>query len=152
MNTDITASAKPEYPAIDRNPPFTKVYGNFNTLDYLHFVTIIGVSVTVGYLFDKSNTFISFASFRCNLGDQVHVLACLSAYNQETKIITSFKVAAVMSKNGKRKGVQKLNRNTEGETNPIPKEGNVSLKPRLLLAYLLSDDGGDGSANLRPNF
>ncbi|OMP06922.1 hypothetical protein COLO4_07784 [Corchorus olitorius] len=50
MNTDITASAKPEYPVLDRNPPFTKVVGNFNTLDYLRFATITGVSVTVGYL------------------------------------------------------------------------------------------------------
>lgn len=50
MNTDITASTKPEYPVIDRNPPFTKVVGNFDTLDYLRFVTITGVSVTVGYL------------------------------------------------------------------------------------------------------
>ncbi|ESW19631.1 hypothetical protein PHAVU_006G141600 [Phaseolus vulgaris] len=50
MNTDITASTKPEYPVVDRNPPFTKVVGNFNTLDYLRFVTITGVSVTVGYL------------------------------------------------------------------------------------------------------
>lgn len=50
MNTDITASAKPEYPVLDRNPPFTRVVGNFSTLDYLRFVTITGVSVTVGYL------------------------------------------------------------------------------------------------------
>ncbi|KAG6639144.1 hypothetical protein CIPAW_10G079600 [Carya illinoinensis] len=50
MNTDITASTKPEYPVIDRNPPFTKVVGNFNFLDYLRFTTITGVSVTVGYL------------------------------------------------------------------------------------------------------
>uniref|UniRef100_A0A0A0LT27 NADH-ubiquinone oxidoreductase 21kDa subunit N-terminal domain-containing protein n=3 Tax=Cucumis sativus TaxID=3659 RepID=A0A0A0LT27_CUCSA len=50
MNTDITASTKPEYPVVDRNPPFTKVVGNFDTLDYLRFVTITGVSVTVGYL------------------------------------------------------------------------------------------------------
>lgn len=50
MNTDITASAKPEYPVIDRNPPFTKVVGNFNFLDYCRFSTITGVSVTVGYL------------------------------------------------------------------------------------------------------
>ncbi|XP_059662418.1 uncharacterized protein LOC132308373 [Cornus florida] len=50
MNTDITASAKPEYPVIDRNPPFTKTVTNFNTLDYLRLVTIAGVSVTVGYL------------------------------------------------------------------------------------------------------
>ena len=50
MNTDITASAKPEYPVIDRNPPFTKTVANFNTLDYLRLSTITGVSVTVGYL------------------------------------------------------------------------------------------------------
>ncbi|KAK2987088.1 LOW QUALITY PROTEIN: hypothetical protein RJ640_004814, partial [Escallonia rubra] len=50
MNTDITASAKPEYPVVDRNPPFTKTVANFNTLDYLRLVTIAGVSVTVGYL------------------------------------------------------------------------------------------------------
>ncbi|KAJ6756767.1 putative proteinDH-UBIQUINONE OXIDOREDUCTASE 20.9 KDA SUBUNIT-LIKE [Salix purpurea] len=50
MNTDITASAKPEYPVIDRNPAFTKVVGNFNTLDYCRFITLTGVSVTVGYL------------------------------------------------------------------------------------------------------
>ncbi|KAF2306050.1 hypothetical protein GH714_010527 [Hevea brasiliensis] len=52
MNTDITASTKPEYPVIDRNPPFTKVVGNFNFLDYCRFATITGVSVTVGYLSD----------------------------------------------------------------------------------------------------
>ena len=50
MNTDITASEKPQYPVIDRNPPLTKVVGNFSALDYLRFVTITGVSVTVGYL------------------------------------------------------------------------------------------------------
>lgn len=50
MNTDITASAKPEYPVIDRNPPFTKTVANFNTLDYLRLTTISGISVTVGYL------------------------------------------------------------------------------------------------------
>ncbi|KAB2637611.1 hypothetical protein D8674_028145 [Pyrus ussuriensis x Pyrus communis] len=50
MNTDITASTKPEYPVIDRNPPFTTVVGNFGTLDYFRFATITGVSVTVGYL------------------------------------------------------------------------------------------------------
>ncbi|KAF3792547.1 hypothetical protein EJ110_NYTH08451 [Nymphaea thermarum] len=50
MNTDITALAKPEYPVVDRNPPFTKTVGNFNTLDYLRLLSITGVSVTVGYL------------------------------------------------------------------------------------------------------
>ncbi|KAI4294885.1 hypothetical protein MLD38_040823 [Melastoma candidum] len=52
MNMDITASVKPEYPVIDRNPPFTTVVGNFSTLDYLRFVTITGISVSVGYLSD----------------------------------------------------------------------------------------------------
>lgn len=50
MNTDITASVKPEYPVVDRNPPFTKTVANFNALDYLRLTTITGVSVTVGYL------------------------------------------------------------------------------------------------------
>ncbi|XP_021739560.1 NADH-ubiquinone oxidoreductase 20.9 kDa subunit-like [Chenopodium quinoa] len=50
MNTDITASTKPEFTVVDRNPRFTKVVGNFSSLDYLRFVTITGVSVTVGYL------------------------------------------------------------------------------------------------------
>lgn len=50
MNTDITSAAKPEYPVVDRNPPFTKTVGNFNTLDYLRLSTITGVSVVVGYL------------------------------------------------------------------------------------------------------
>ncbi|KAK8522944.1 hypothetical protein V6N12_056636 [Hibiscus sabdariffa] len=65
-------------------------------------------------------------------GEQVHVLACLSACNQETEIITPFKVAAVMSKNGKRKGAQKQNGNTEGETNPVHEEGNVSLNGAVM--------------------
>ncbi|MCL7052144.1 hypothetical protein MKW94_027665 [Papaver nudicaule] len=43
MNTDITASTKPEYPVIDRNPAFTKTVGNFNTLDYLRLITISGI-------------------------------------------------------------------------------------------------------------
>ncbi|KAL7587650.1 hypothetical protein Lser_V15G36325 [Lactuca serriola] len=50
MNIDITASAKPEYPTIDRNPPFTKTVANFNTLDYVRLTTISGISVTAGYL------------------------------------------------------------------------------------------------------
>ncbi|KAL1821448.1 hypothetical protein ACET3Z_016317 [Daucus carota] len=50
MNTDITASTKPEYPVVDRNPPFTKTVANFNTLDYLRLTTISGVAITVGYL------------------------------------------------------------------------------------------------------
>lgn len=67
MNTDITASTKPEYPVIDRNPPFTTVVGNFSTLDYFRFATITGVSVTVGYLSGLTLTLISrFSCFSNN--------------------------------------------------------------------------------------
>ncbi|XVF03399.1 hypothetical protein REPUB_Repub04eG0257900 [Reevesia pubescens] len=59
-------------------------------------------------------------------GEQVHVLACLSACNQETEIITPFKVAAVMRKNGMRKGSEKQNGNIEGETNTVTGGGEVS--------------------------
>ncbi|XP_022733470.1 uncharacterized protein LOC111287295 [Durio zibethinus] len=59
-------------------------------------------------------------------GEQVHILACLSACNQETEIITPFKVAAVMSKNGMRKGTVKQNGNMEGETNSVPGGGEVN--------------------------
>ncbi|XP_008805504.2 uncharacterized protein LOC103718451 isoform X1 [Phoenix dactylifera] len=34
-------------------------------------------------------------------GEQIHILVCLSAAKQDTEIITPFRVAAVMSKNGK---------------------------------------------------
>ncbi|XVE85933.1 hypothetical protein DITRI_Ditri17bG0131600 [Diplodiscus trichospermus] len=59
-------------------------------------------------------------------GEQVHILACLSACNQETEIITPFKVAAVMNKNGMRKGAEKKNGNMEGETNSVPGGGEMS--------------------------
>ncbi|CAA2999998.1 Hypothetical predicted protein [Olea europaea subsp. europaea] len=51
-------------------------------------------------------------------GEQVHILACLSAYKQDTEIITPFKVAAVMNKNviGQR---NKENGNVEHVTNPV---------------------------------
>ena len=55
MNTDITASVKPEYPVVDRNPAFTKVVGNFSALDYMRLSTISAVSVTVGYLSGTSS-------------------------------------------------------------------------------------------------
>ncbi|KAG1358734.1 NADH-ubiquinone oxidoreductase [Cocos nucifera] len=51
MNIDIMTSVKPEYSIVDRNPLFTKTVINFNTLDYLRLFTIIGVSITIGYLF-----------------------------------------------------------------------------------------------------
>ncbi|TYI46048.1 hypothetical protein E1A91_D13G078900v1 [Gossypium mustelinum] len=66
------------------------------------------------------------------LGEQVHVLACLSACNQETEIITPFKVAAVMCKSGKRRGAQKQNGNMEGETNSVPEGGDASLNGAVM--------------------
>ncbi|KAK8657596.1 hypothetical protein V6N13_035827 [Hibiscus sabdariffa] len=59
-------------------------------------------------------------------GEQVHVLACLSASNQETEIITPFKVAAVMCKNGKRKDAVRQNENMKGETNSVAGGEEVS--------------------------
>ncbi|XP_041015564.1 uncharacterized protein LOC121258220 isoform X1 [Juglans microcarpa x Juglans regia] len=56
-------------------------------------------------------------------GEQVHVLACLSAYKQDTEIITPFKVAAVMSKNGKGQSPMKQNGKMEDGTNSMSKEG-----------------------------
>lgn len=42
-------------------------------------------------------------------GEQIHVLACLSANEQDMEIITPFKVAALMSKNGIGQGEKKVN-------------------------------------------
>ncbi|XP_060963224.1 uncharacterized protein LOC115703035 [Cannabis sativa] len=50
-------------------------------------------------------------------GEQVHILACLSACKKDTEIITPFKVAAVMSKNGMGKSPEKQNGNLEDEKN-----------------------------------
>ncbi|KAL5553950.1 hypothetical protein UlMin_041351 [Ulmus minor] len=54
-------------------------------------------------------------------GEQVHILACLSACKQDTEIITPFKIAAVMSKNGMGKSPNKQNgdaENGKGEMSP----------------------------------
>ncbi|GMI99913.1 TRAPP-interacting plant protein [Hibiscus trionum] len=59
-------------------------------------------------------------------GEQVHVLACLSASNQETVIITPFKVAAAMSKNGMRKGAERQKGNMEGEKKSVAGGDEVS--------------------------
>ncbi|KAG6601410.1 hypothetical protein SDJN03_06643, partial [Cucurbita argyrosperma subsp. sororia] len=50
-------------------------------------------------------------------GEQICILACLSAYKQDTETITPFKVAAVMSKNGKWHSPKKQNGNMDDETN-----------------------------------
>ncbi|XP_057777103.1 uncharacterized protein LOC130995724 isoform X1 [Salvia miltiorrhiza] len=53
-------------------------------------------------------------------GEQIRILACLSAYKQDTEIITPFKVAAVMNKSGIGKNSKKQNGNIEGEASPVP--------------------------------
>ncbi|KAF3431408.1 hypothetical protein FNV43_RR26139 [Rhamnella rubrinervis] len=60
-------------------------------------------------------------------GEQVHILACLSACKQDTEIITPFKVAAVMSKNGIRHhSSQKQNGNIEDESDSLSRIGETS--------------------------
>ncbi|XP_027345608.1 uncharacterized protein LOC113857685 [Abrus precatorius] len=59
-------------------------------------------------------------------GEQVHILACLSACKQDTEIITPFKVAAMMSKNGIGHGPDKENGNVENRNNSVTGEGKLS--------------------------
>lgn len=57
-------------------------------------------------------------------GEQVHILACLSACKHDMEIITPFKVAAVMNKNGVGKR-NKENGNVKHEKNPVSQGGNA---------------------------
>ncbi|CAK9137081.1 unnamed protein product [Ilex paraguariensis] len=61
-------------------------------------------------------------------GEQVHILACLSAYKQEIEIITPFKVAAVMSKNGIGQNTKKDNGNIENEINQVPQREDMTVE------------------------
>ncbi|KAJ4831799.1 hypothetical protein Tsubulata_017010 [Turnera subulata] len=67
-------------------------------------------------------------------GEQIHILACLSAYKQDTEIITPFKVAAVMSKNGIGKSPEQQNGNGNGKDgiNLASAEGEVCPKDMSL--------------------
>lgn len=55
-------------------------------------------------------------------GEQVHILACLSAYKQDTEIITPFKVAEAMTKNGIGPNAKKQN----GDINGSPVSASTS--------------------------
>lgn len=59
-------------------------------------------------------------------GEQVCILACLSAYKQDTETITPFKVAAVMSKNGKLQSPKRQNGNMDDGTHSTNGEGHTS--------------------------
>ncbi|KAK9093393.1 hypothetical protein Syun_028304 [Stephania yunnanensis] len=57
-------------------------------------------------------------------GEQVHLLACLSSSKQDNQIITPFKVAAVMSKNGiLRQNTRQNNETKDIECNSFQQEG-----------------------------
>ncbi|KAJ7943531.1 Plant/MEB5-like protein [Quillaja saponaria] len=60
-------------------------------------------------------------------GEQVHILACLSACKQDTEIITPFKVAAVMNKNGIDQSPNNESGDTEGAKNFVSGKGELSL-------------------------
>ncbi|KAM3358917.1 hypothetical protein P3S68_021850 [Capsicum galapagoense] len=73
-------------------------------------------------------------------GEQIHILACLSACKQDTEIITPFKVAAVMNKNGIGQSNQKQNGNSgtnSGSVSPVgavddssvSENGNANIDP-----------------------
>ncbi|KAM0965036.1 hypothetical protein ACFX2C_021001 [Malus domestica] len=59
-------------------------------------------------------------------GEQVHILACLSACKQDTEIITPFKLAAAMSKNGLRLSPKKQNGNVEDGNGTLLGKGDMS--------------------------
>ncbi|BBG94198.1 hypothetical protein Prudu_002423, partial [Prunus dulcis] len=59
-------------------------------------------------------------------GEQVHILACLSACKQDTEIITPFKLAAAMSKNGIRQSPKKQNGNAEEGNGALLRKGEMS--------------------------
>ena len=66
-----------------------------------------------------------------DLGEQVHILACLSACKEDAEIITPFKVAAMMSKNGFGKSPEKQNGSMEdckGETRPGGRDANENAE------------------------
>ncbi|XP_050374315.1 uncharacterized protein LOC126791863 [Argentina anserina] len=59
-------------------------------------------------------------------GEQVHILALLSACKQDTEIITPFKLAAAMSKNGLKQSPTKQNGNADGENDALSRKGEFS--------------------------
>ncbi|XP_028804611.1 uncharacterized protein LOC114759576 [Neltuma alba] len=59
-------------------------------------------------------------------GEQIHILACLSACNQDSEIITPFKIAAVMIKNGIGHSSEGEHEYVEHGNNLISKEAEMS--------------------------
>lgn len=64
--------------------------------------------------------------YSCNSGEQVHIVACLSACKKDTEFITPFKVAAVMNRNSIGHSPNKENGNIENRNNSVSGEGKLS--------------------------
>ncbi|KAJ8773769.1 hypothetical protein K2173_006419 [Erythroxylum novogranatense] len=87
-------------------------------------------------------------------GEQVHILACLSANKQDTEIITPFKVAAVLSKNGMGQNSERQNGHMkDGKDRVSGEEEVISSGQQVLnqngssLSKLESDQKKDISAS-----
>ncbi|XP_042514546.1 uncharacterized protein LOC122089128 [Macadamia integrifolia] len=87
-------------------------------------------------------------------GEQVHILACLSTAKQDTELITPFRVAAVMSKNGITRSTKQQQESTGIESNSVSGEGeeespnrNVEQNGATLLTTERTDPQGDISAS-----
>ncbi|XP_043691829.1 uncharacterized protein LOC122642424 isoform X2 [Telopea speciosissima] len=87
-------------------------------------------------------------------GEQVHILACLSTAKQDTELITPFRVAAVMSKNGITHSTKRQKESMGIESNSVAGEGeeespnrNVEQNGANLLTTERTDPRGDISAS-----
>ncbi|MED6134707.1 hypothetical protein PIB30_039543 [Stylosanthes scabra] len=79
-------------------------------------------------------------------GEQIQIVACLSACKQDTEIITPFKVAAVMSKSGIGHSPEKQNGNIEDRNNSASGEGQISSSSQEQKEESLTKPKADVSA------
>nr|XP_043636409.1 uncharacterized protein LOC122607494 [Erigeron canadensis] len=98
---------------------------------------------------DNEPDMLSFRSFDRPFvfpGEQVHVLACLSAYKQDTEVITPFKVAEMMSKNGIGRNAKKQNGEIRHGSSPAPEVASSSSNAHD------SDENDSGKTELQKDF
>ncbi|XP_073526068.1 uncharacterized protein [Phyllobates terribilis] len=67
-------------------------------------------------------------------GEQVHILACLSPSKMDTEIVTPFKLAAAISKNGTGQNGKHQNGNAtdEDKSSPVSKESELADTPKVV--------------------
>jgi len=94
-----------------------------------------GMCNLVSWLSQKS---LADLIYTCNSGEQVHILACLSACKQDT---SSLKKAAAISENGTGHSPKKEHGNTENRNNTVSGEGELSTSGEEQL-----DDVSDGES------